>query len=98
MNAVTRMGAGINACSLYFAYEDWQGNWVFNNYRDAKKQLGSEVYLTGFLHNRYYNCTERVDSIRIERTPSVSRVKRFIHQVKKTLEWEYPNHYETDCD
>ena len=86
MKAITKMGAGINACTLYFAYEDWQGNWGFNNYDDAHKQLGAEVYLTGFVHNHYYNCTERVDSIQVPRKPTIKMIKQFINNCKQILQ------------
>ena len=85
MKATTQTGVGINRCSLYFCYEDYNGDFGFTSYADAQEQLGEDVYLTGFLHNYYYNCTERVDSIRLTERPTVQLVKQFIRQCKQCL-------------
>ena len=85
MKAKTRIGMGINRCSLYFCYEDYHGDFGFTSYADAKEQLGTDVYLTGYLHNYYYNCTERVDSIQLTHQPTVQEIKQFIANCKQVF-------------
>lgn len=86
MIARTTHGTGINQCILRFYYEDFHGDLCYGHYDEATKVI-DDVYLTSSIHNLYYNCTERVHSVKLTQKPTITFIRQFIIDTLKYLKW-----------